>query len=153
MLAWSIFMYTPREAPPATLFRSQDDWEWDPDVRALNPSAWDSAQPTLSDENHGDGANLWSSLPLSSAMNLPSMKCGRAAAGGASSIQRRGKCIERTTTLSVAHFMGGTKLILRTDPSGGISHSHFRSIAASDVEGAQVNAMQREEDKNPSGSP
>ena len=63
-------------------------------------------------------------------------------AGGASSTQRRGKHIEGMTILSVAHFMGGTKLFLRTDPSGGLSHQYFRSPAASDVERVHVNAMQ-----------
>ena len=49
-----------------------------------SPSAWDSAQLIHSDENHRDRANLWIILPMSSAMNLPSTKSSRAAAGSAS---------------------------------------------------------------------
>jgi hypothetical protein len=97
----------------------QDDLERDLNVRTSIPSAWDSAQLIHSDENYRDRANLWITLPLSSAMNLSFTKSGRAAAGSAPSAQRRGKRIEWTTILSVAHFMGRAKLFLRTDPSGG----------------------------------
>ena len=37
--------------------------ECDLDVRTSSHSAWDSAQPILSDENLGDRANLWIILP------------------------------------------------------------------------------------------
>ena len=81
---------------------------------------WDPAQLIHSDENHRNRANLWITLPFSSAMNLPSTKSDRAAAASASSAQRRGKRIQWTTILSVAHFMGRAKLFMSTDPSGGL---------------------------------
>jgi len=75
-------------------------------------------------------------------MNLSSTKRGRAAARAVRPLRSVVASIEGTTTLSVAHFMGGTKLFLRTAPSGGLSHQYFRSPAASNVERVHVNAMQ-----------
>ena len=50
-LTCSISMYAPQEMPPITRRRSQGYFECDPDMRASNPGAWDSAQPIPSDES------------------------------------------------------------------------------------------------------